>query len=173
MNKKGKTMWSVFISHENGAQGLVSGKKQEIIDDLESLVAQIHADNEYSAEAKKADEDAITKDKMRNDYHHEFADSTWFTVSEQVAPEKNNRATHRANEDEIAVPILNGKQFLIFPSREANPTGVNYVRFVDNTGKELLYYDIQEWIEDPEIVMGAIMAAIQNGASVTLLKKKS
>lgn len=110
---------------------------------------------------------------MRNDYHHEFADSTWFTVSEQVVPEKNNRATHRANEDEIAVPILNGKQFLIFPSREANPTGVNYVRFVDNTGKELLYYDIQEWIEDPEIVMGAIMAAIQNGASVTLLKKKS
>lgn len=68
--------------------------------------------------------------------------------------------------DECKVPILDGQQFLIFPSFQENQSGVNYIRFEDKKGKELLYYDIQEWIDDPELVMGAIMSAIQNGADI-------
>ena len=74
---------------------------------------------------------------------------------------------------ECAVPILGGKQFLCFESHDRNPGGTEYVRFVDaKTGKELLYYDQQEWIDDPMLVMGCIMAAIQNGArpAVNLLR---
>jgi len=65
---------------------------------------------------------------------------------------------------ECKVPILGGKQFLIFPSAMQNENGVNYIRFEDKKGKELLYYDIQEWIDEPEVVIGVIMGAIQNGA---------
>lgn len=80
--------------------------------------------------------------------------------------------THNTEPAECRVPILNGRQFLIFPSFEQNPNGVNYVRFVDRKGNELLYYDIQEWIDDPELVMGSIMAAIQNGADAHLKTEK-
>jgi len=65
--------------------------------------------------------------------------------------------------DEIKIPIAGGKQFLIFPSVKQNPKGVDYVRFEDENGNELLYYDQQEWADEPELVMGAIMACIQSG----------
>jgi len=75
-------------------------------------------------------------------------------------------------ETECSVEILDGKQLLIFPSFETNPDGVNYVRFIDaETDEELLYYDIQEWVDDPEEVMGCIMAAIQKGAIVSISDK--
>lgn len=64
--------------------------------------------------------------------------------------------------NEIKVPIAKD-QFLIFPSYKQNPKGVDYIRFEDKSGKELLYYDKEEWIKEPELVMGCIMAAIQNG----------
>ena len=62
---------------------------------------------------------------------------------------------------EIVVTIPGG--FLVFPSAEAEPEGCSYVRFVDAYGVEQVYYDSQEWVEDPKVVMGAIMAHIQNG----------
>lgn len=65
--------------------------------------------------------------------------------------------------NESKVSIANG-QSLIFPSYDKNKNGVDYVRFEDANGKEVLYYDKQEWIDEPELVMGCIMAAIQNGA---------
>ena len=68
--------------------------------------------------------------------------------------------------DEIKVPICDGEQFLIFPSSNQNKQGVDYVRFEDKEGKELLYYDIQEWIDDPKLIMGCIMSAILKGAEV-------
>lgn len=70
---------------------------------------------------------------------------------------------------ECAVPILGGFQYLVFPSFGANCAGVDYVRFVDKQGKELLYYDVEEWTESREQgveVMGAIMAAIYAGAII-------
>ena len=32
-----------------------------------------------------------------------------------------------------------------------------YIILRDKKGKELLYYDIQEWIDNPELVIGAFM----------------
>jgi hypothetical protein len=67
---------------------------------------------------------------------------------------------------------MNGKQFIVFrslssfPSTAINSYGVEYVRFVDKDGYELLYYDYSEWIEEPRSVMGAIMSAIMNGAKL-------
>ena len=67
------------------------------------------------------------------------------------------------DESECCVPIADGSQFLVFPSYEKNEAGVDYLRFVGEDGEELLYYDHQEWVDDPQLVLGAIMACIQNG----------
>jgi hypothetical protein len=69
-----------------------------------------------------------------------------------------------ATKTECKVPILNGEEFIVFPSVEQNERGVDYVRFIDKDDEELLYYDKQEWIDDPELIMGCILATIQNGA---------
>ena len=60
-------------------------------------------------------------------------------------------------------------QYFIFPRAEAEPLGVSYVRFVDHTGTEQLYYDADEWSESREQgeeVMGAILGAIVAGANL-------
>jgi hypothetical protein len=67
------------------------------------------------------------------------------------------------NKNEVSVPTVKG-QSLVFESFDTNPNGTSYVRFIDSKGKELLYYDSEEWATDPIVVMGAIMAAIVNGA---------
>jgi len=64
---------------------------------------------------------------------------------------------------ECVVPTVKG-QSLVFESYEENPGGTSYVRFIDKDNNELLYYNCEEWREEPELVMGCIMAAIQNGA---------
>ena len=63
---------------------------------------------------------------------------------------------------ECVVPIAKG-QFLVFESYTGNPDGTSYVRFVDADENELLFYNEQEWVEEPQEVMGCIMSAIQNG----------
>jgi len=55
--------------------------------------------------------------------------------------------------------------YLVYQDASVNPGGTEYVRFVKE-GKEVLYYDKQEWVDEPESVMGAIMGAIQNGTTV-------
>jgi len=65
---------------------------------------------------------------------------------------------------EVAVPIADG-QYLVFEAFDQNPSGCDYVRIVDGRdGEELVYWDSNEWREDPVGVMGAIMGAIKNGA---------
>ena len=63
---------------------------------------------------------------------------------------------------ECVVPTVKG-QSLVFESYEVNPNGTSYVRFVDANENEILFYNEQEWVEEPQIVMGCIMAAIQHG----------
>lgn len=46
---------------------------------------------------------------------------------------------------------------VVFP---AYPQPCTYVRIVDLDGNELAYWDMQEWVDEPEQVMGAIMGAI-------------
>lgn len=64
---------------------------------------------------------------------------------------------------ECSIPIAGGNRF-VFPNAETSPDGASYVRFVDENGEEWLYYDCEEWEEDPKLVMGAICAALLNGA---------
>lgn len=66
--------------------------------------------------------------------------------------------------DEVKVPTVNG-EFLCFETSSNNPSGCSYIRFVDEGGEELAYWDFAEWVEDPQLVMGAIMGSIQNGAT--------
>jgi len=65
---------------------------------------------------------------------------------------------------EAVVPTVHG-QFVVFESYDQNPSGTSYVRFIDQDQNELLYYSMDEWQEDPELVMGCIMSCIQNGVS--------
>lgn len=53
---------------------------------------------------------------------------------------------------------------IAFPSA-VEAEGVSYVRFLRN-GVEVLYYDFEEWQQDPQQVMGAIMATLQNGCGL-------
>tara|TARA_Y100000401_G_C8277545_1_gene201646 strand:- start:376 stop:579 length:204 start_codon:yes stop_codon:yes gene_type:complete len=64
--------------------------------------------------------------------------------------------------NEIRIPITGG-QFLCFEYYTEKDKGCSYVRFVNEEGTEVAYWDYKEWQEDPKIVMGAIMACIQNG----------
>lgn len=67
--------------------------------------------------------------------------------------------------NECSVPISQG-QLLVFPDYKSSPEGCNYIRFLDPDGSEVLYYDAAEWADEPVTVMGAIMAAIQNGVEL-------
>ena len=77
-------------------------------------------------------------------------------------PKKNFEAMIR---DECWVWLPPTQQFICFPSAEADSEGVEYVRFMNKAGKELLYYDQQEWADAPKEVMGAIMGALLKGAA--------
>lgn len=65
---------------------------------------------------------------------------------------------------ECVVHTVKG-QSVVFEGFDQNPNGTSYVRFIDDQERELLYYSMDEWQEDPEMVMGCIMSCIQNGAS--------
>ena len=54
--------------------------------------------------------------------------------------------------------------WLCFQDTETNQKGTEYVRFEDCFGKEVLYFDSNEWVESPQEVMGVIMSAILIGA---------
>ena len=62
---------------------------------------------------------------------------------------------------ELKVAVPGG--FLVFPSVQAEAEGCSYVRFMDRQGIEQLYWVYDEWVEDPQCVMGAIMGAIYAG----------
>ena len=74
-------------------------------------------------------------------------------------------------QDEIKIPVAKD-QYLCFQSSLANEQGTEYVRFEDKNGREILYYDKEEWAQDPEEVMGAIMSCILNGADKLPQAKK-
>ena len=64
---------------------------------------------------------------------------------------------------EVRVPTVKG-QSLCFETHAENMDGCSYIRFIDEDGDELAYWICDEWAEEPQLVMGAIMACIQNGA---------
>lgn len=60
---------------------------------------------------------------------------------------------------ECFVPLPSGN-FFVFPSVQAAPDGVDYVRIVNANGGELVYWVSDEWAEEPIEVMGAICGAM-------------
>lgn len=62
--------------------------------------------------------------------------------------------------DEVRLLLPSGGE-LCFPAYTgAGDTGVDYVRVLSPQGDERVYWTSQEWAEDPEGVMGALMGAI-------------
>ena len=49
---------------------------------------------------------------------------------------------------------------------------VDYVRVCDPAGRELCYWNSDEWMEDPQVVMGAILGALVRGRPVEYTDKK-
>tara|TARA_Y100000310_G_scaffold342192_1_gene444218 strand:- start:2143 stop:2430 length:288 start_codon:yes stop_codon:yes gene_type:complete len=76
---------------------------------------------------------------------------------------------NREGEASIVTPA---KELLVFPEAFFEPKGTSYVRFVDQEGIEVLYYDSKEWEEDPKGVMGAILGAMMGGADPFKEEKK-
>jgi len=57
---------------------------------------------------------------------------------------------------EVVVPVANGCT-LRSGSTSSDFVSGEYVRLCDPDGNELLYWDNEEWKEDPVLVMGAII----------------
>ena len=79
---------------------------------------------------------------------------------------EEKRRTHPlgVRKDECWVPIAND-EFVVFPNALQELDGVSYVRWVNALGVEVLYYDSNEWAEDPKATMGAMMSALMHGGS--------
>ena len=76
------------------------------------------------------------------------------------------------------VPHLPGERlhrikggFLAFGPSEDYEWGARYVRFLDEKGQEVLYYDRQEWADEPEQVMGVICRGVIEGVKAMKLRQ--
>lgn len=61
--------------------------------------------------------------------------------------------------DECVIPLVDGRK-LCCP---AFPEPCTYVRIVGQDGEEQVYWDHEEWRQEPEEVMGAFMGALAGG----------
>lgn len=62
-------------------------------------------------------------------------------------------------DSEAYVALGSSGTLLVFENAEANPEGTRYVRFVVND-HEVLYWNSDEWEEDGQNVMGAILGGV-------------
>ncbi len=60
---------------------------------------------------------------------------------------------------DIQIFLPNGEN-MRFNSVENNPDGVSFVRFYDAEGNEVVGWNCDEWKEEPEEVMGAILGKL-------------
>jgi hypothetical protein len=58
---------------------------------------------------------------------------------------------------ESSITLPKGKA--VFP---AHPAECTYIRVLDENDKEIGYWDVNEWEEEPTEVMGAIMGCIKS-----------
>jgi hypothetical protein len=64
------------------------------------------------------------------------------------------------HEGEVVVSVADGctlRSGVYEPSAEGALMSGEYVRLCDAEGKEILYWDQEEWATDPALVMGAII----------------
>lgn len=65
-------------------------------------------------------------------------------------------------ESEVVLTIAETGQRIVFPSFESDSSGASYVRVLKPDGTES-YWIADEWNEEPELVMGAILGALCEG----------
>lgn len=68
---------------------------------------------------------------------------------------------------EVRLTIAESGRVLAFEGADDNPNGTDYIRVLDEAGQEVAYWSQDEWREEPEFVMGAIMGALANGRGST------
>lgn len=66
------------------------------------------------------------------------------------------KAVRLLDKDELVIPLPNGSTLRCGPG---TPMFGGYVRILDSRDQEVVYWDANEWAEDPECVMGAIFGA--------------
>ena len=64
--------------------------------------------------------------------------------------------------NECIIQLFNGYSIRTDSSAD-NPDGSSYVRVCDQNGEEIAYWSCDEWAEDPQLVMGAILGAAKSG----------
>lgn len=94
---------------------------------------------------------------------------------ERVAEDLVEHPSNQEEEsDEAIIQLTNGGTLRSGPSdddADAYAYG-GYVRVCDPDGNEILYWDRQEWVDEPVLVMGAIFgAAIKSIAELTADRK--
>lgn len=57
--------------------------------------------------------------------------------------------------EEFVIPLSNGREIRT-DTYENSGAGSSYVRVVEN-GRELAYWNYEEWAQDPQLVMGAFL----------------
>ena len=65
--------------------------------------------------------------------------------------------------DELSISIGSGS--LVSDLPKEGTKAVSYMQFKDSSGREVAYWDIQEWTDEPEAVMGAIMGVLRETAT--------
>ena len=64
--------------------------------------------------------------------------------------------------DECVIELKNGL-LLCTDTAEDNPAGSSYIRVCNKRGKELAYWISDEWRDEPEFVIGALMGLLNSG----------
>lgn len=67
--------------------------------------------------------------------------------------------TPKIGKEEVAIRVQSGN-FLVFQNTQTNPQGTSYLRVLEPHGKEIAYWDANEWEENPENVIGAVCGAL-------------
>ena len=71
-----------------------------------------------------------------------------------------NRRSPIEKETESSVRLGDTQISVVVEAADANPDGTSYVRFCDQHGHEIAYWNEEEWADAPAEVMGAIFGAI-------------
>lgn len=96
-----------------------------------------------------------------NAHRPQWPDNEWTViVSLGIEPEHvvDQNKFLGPTEDEMVLILQNGNM-LACESYDMNPVGTSYIRIFNVLGEEIGYWISDEWAENPQLVMGAIMGA--------------
>lgn len=63
------------------------------------------------------------------------------------------------SDGDIAI-IFPNEESMVFDSADNNAGGVTFIRFLNLIGEEIVGWSCDEWRDDPEAVMGAILGKL-------------